>query len=69
LPLFACKLTEISINASISFGAEKERKWGVKSVDLTKYCVSLTDLQGSLGALLEMMLMFSEKHAYLLGKT
>jgi hypothetical protein len=49
--------------------AEKERKWAVKSVDLTKYYASLTDVDDSSATLLEMMLMFSEKHGNLFGKT
>ncbi|MDR1981201.1 MAG: hypothetical protein LBQ39_06235, partial [Tannerellaceae bacterium] len=54
---FVCELTEISMNMSISFDAEKERKWAIKSVDLTKSYATLTDPDYFSASLLEMMLM------------
>jgi hypothetical protein len=41
---FVYKLTEISTKMAIRLCREKERKWGVKSVDLTEYSISLTDV-------------------------
>jgi hypothetical protein len=30
---------------TICASAEKERKWGIKSVDLTEFSISLTDVE------------------------
>ncbi|MDR1981695.1 MAG: hypothetical protein LBQ39_08790 [Tannerellaceae bacterium] len=65
---FICILTEFSINVSISLGVEKERKRGVKNVDLTKYYAILTDSENLSASLLEMMLMISGKHGHVFGK-
>jgi hypothetical protein len=67
--LYFCKLTEFSIKMTFRLRREKGRKWGVKSVDLTEYSISLTDIWDSSATFLEMMLMFSEKDCILFGKT
>ncbi|MDR1980914.1 MAG: hypothetical protein LBQ39_04735 [Tannerellaceae bacterium] len=54
---------------SICNCAKKERKWAIKNVDLTKSYVSLTNAGDFSASLLEMMLMFSGKHALFFGKT
>jgi hypothetical protein len=66
---FICKLTEISMNMSVSFDVEKERKRAIKSVDLTKSYVSLTNAGDFSASLLDMMLMISGKHGHVFGKT
>jgi hypothetical protein len=53
---------------SISLGVEKERKWGVKNVDLTKSYITLTDTEHFSPSLLEMMLMISGKYGHVFGK-
>jgi hypothetical protein len=63
---FICKLTEISINMSFSFDAEKERKRGIKSVDLTKSYTTLTDAEIFSASVLEMTLMISGKRCHFL---
>jgi hypothetical protein len=65
---FICKLTEISINLSISLGAEKRRKRGIKNVDLTKYYAILTDSRNLPATLFEMMLMILGNHCRVFGK-
>ncbi|MDR1980078.1 MAG: hypothetical protein LBQ39_00485 [Tannerellaceae bacterium] len=64
-----CKLTEISMNMSISLGVEKERKWGVKNVDLTKSYIILTDSGDFPASLSEMTLMILGKHGHVFGKS
>ncbi|MDR1897971.1 MAG: hypothetical protein LBR10_14395 [Prevotellaceae bacterium] len=54
---------------SISLGVEKERKWGIKNVDLTKSCVRLTNDGDFSASLLEMMLMILGKHGHVFGKS
>ncbi|MDR1881271.1 MAG: hypothetical protein LBR26_00615 [Prevotella sp.] len=54
---------------TISISQKKERKRAVKSVDLTEFSISLTDVGDLSAALSEMMLMFSEKHKHVFGKT
>jgi hypothetical protein len=53
---------------SISFDAKKERKRGIKNVDLTKSYTILTDSGIFSASLLEMMLMISGKHGHVFGK-
>jgi hypothetical protein len=53
---------------SISLGAKKERKRGVKNVDLTKSYATLTDPSNFSASLLKMMLMILGKHGTILGK-
>jgi hypothetical protein len=65
---FICKLTEISMNMSISLCAKNKRKRGIKNVDLTKSYTSLTDSEHFSASLLEMMLMILGKHGHVFGK-
>ncbi|MDR1980660.1 MAG: hypothetical protein LBQ39_03435 [Tannerellaceae bacterium] len=53
---------------SNSLGAEKERKWGVKNVDLTKTYATLTDPEYLSASVLEMMLMILGKYGHVFGK-
>jgi hypothetical protein len=48
---------------------KKERKPAIKNIDLTKYYASLTNVNDSRATFPEMMLMISEKHADLFGKS
>jgi hypothetical protein len=66
---YSCNLTEISIKMTFPLHQKKERKRPIKSVDLTEFSISLTALRNLPAPLSEMMLMFSEKHKHLFGKT